>query len=461
MKTLLFLLLSSSAFATVTLTNALGTSKFVKETDGSVTLYGGIQGGNVVPATYGCDVNNTCNTCRGNPASNPAQQVACNITGVFKETVVTFIGTQTTNLANGRFVLCNGNTEIDRTNNLSENLQTTWGEICDGIDGSDSSCSTNVNQTLTFGVGTGCTDIGNEKVNVKVTTRIVDIEPNNAATNNTYIPPALPVLPNTEPIPDDCTAATGVCFFRVFPGDGKIFLDRELGVGLAASFPQISNTIVHDKIVLFFRETGTAIDDESQDFETFSAITTADDYGLISVASNGEVSGESIDGLTNDTRYCFKIGSQDTAGNIDQISSTDCSIAGEGDINNATSDCRNVCTVPSEVFGLLSDTNCFIATAAYGSPLDPHVNRLREFKNQFLVPHPWGKKFVKAYYSISPPIAKFISENEILRSIVRLFLWPVVFAVELILQFGFMVLLTPLILMSFYLVIKKSWAIAK
>lgn len=465
MKTLLLLLITIPTFATVTIQSAPGSSKFVNETNGSVTIYGGIQGGSVASASYpGCDNTSACNTCVGNVGSAANIQVACNITGVFKETILTFVGTQTTNLASGKFLLCNGTSqEIDRTTTLGENLQITWGELCSAIsnDSANNDCETNINQTLNFGVGTTCSDMGDEIVSVKIATRYVNVEINNAATNNTYTPPLLPVLPATEPTPSACTADTGACFFRVYPGDGKVFIDRELGVGTSQSFPQVSTGIVHEKLVLFFLETGTAVDDESNDFETFSAITTANNYGVISVSSTGVVSSESIDGLNNDARVCFKMGSQDTAGNIDRISSTDCTVAGEGDINNAASDCRNVCTVPSEVFGLLSDTNCFIATAAFGSPLDRHVNRLREFKNQFLVPHYLGRKFVKFYYSVSPPIAKVIAENDVLRSFVRIVLWPVVFSVELIFQFGLLVLIFPLLFFVTYFLLRKNWVAIK
>ena len=460
MKTLLLLLfITVPTFATVTISTVSGVSRLVYETDGTTTIYGGIQGGNVVPANFSCDNTNVCNTCVGNTAAVATTQVACNITGVFKETVLTFVATQTTNLANGRFLLCNGTDEIDRTTNLSENLQITWGELCNRFPSGNANCATNVNQTLTFGVGTSCNDIGNEKVSVKVATRYVDVEPGNAAANNTYTPPPLPVLPAVEPDPSACVADTGACFFRVFPGDGKIFMDRNVGLGLSQSFPQIANNIVHEKLVFFFLETGTDPAVTTNDVATFNAITTANNYGFISVASNGDISSESFDGLNNDTRYCFKMGSQDNAGNIDRISSTDCTVAGA--FNDPASDCRNVCTVPSEVYGLLSDTNCFIATAAYGSPLDHHVNRLREFKNQFLVPHFLGRKFVKFYYSVSPPIAKFIAEHETLRSLVRSALWPVVFAVEMIFQFGILVLLAPLLLLAVYFVFRKSWVTIK
>jgi hypothetical protein len=69
--------------------------------------------------------------------------------------------------------------------------------------------------------------------------------------------------------------------------------------------------------------------------------------------------------------------------------------------------------------------SCFIAVAAFGSPLAPQVQLLREFRDRYLLTHGAGRLFVAAYYRVSPPLAKRIAQSEILRSIVRAGLLPI------------------------------------
>lgn len=64
-------------------------------------------------------------------------------------------------------------------------------------------------------------------------------------------------------------------------------------------------------------------------------------------------------------------------------------------------------------------SGCFVATAAYGSGLQPEVARLRRFRDRHLLKGPAGQLFVAAYYALSPPLAAMIGQSEGLRSLAR------------------------------------------
>lgn len=67
---------------------------------------------------------------------------------------------------------------------------------------------------------------------------------------------------------------------------------------------------------------------------------------------------------------------------------------------------------------------CFIATAAYGSPLHPQVMLLREVRDRYLLSNRPGRLFVDAYYRFSPPAARFIGDHETLKAATRICLLP-------------------------------------
>ncbi len=70
---------------------------------------------------------------------------------------------------------------------------------------------------------------------------------------------------------------------------------------------------------------------------------------------------------------------------------------------------------------------CFIATAAYGTPLVAEIDTLRAVRDTYLLDNAVGSAFVDTYYRVSPAIADAVAQSPVLAAVVRLMLVPVIF----------------------------------
>jgi len=79
---------------------------------------------------------------------------------------------------------------------------------------------------------------------------------------------------------------------------------------------------------------------------------------------------------------------------------------------------------------------CFIATAAFGSPMEPHVEILKELRDRYLLTNTTGRLFVDQYYRHSPSAAAFIKKNSFVKPLIRMLLFPLVALSYLMVHLG-------------------------
>jgi hypothetical protein len=72
-------------------------------------------------------------------------------------------------------------------------------------------------------------------------------------------------------------------------------------------------------------------------------------------------------------------------------------------------------------------TGCFIATAAYGTPMSEDIEVLSRFRDDVLLENKMGRVFVDWYYETSPYIADFIEDKPALKALTRTALEPLLF----------------------------------
>ncbi|MBI5746471.1 MAG: fibronectin type III domain-containing protein [Nitrospirae bacterium] len=150
----------------------------------------------------------------------------------------------------------------------------------------------------------------------------------------------------------------------------------------------------------------------------------------------GNTASYTLKGLTNGTRYYFAVSAYtqptyylvvtayDTSGN-ESASANEVAAILTAKSEGARS--QEVSELPEESipFPILKDEGrCFIATAVYGSNLEPEVLLLRRFRNHYLLTNLLGRKLVDLYYNLSPPAADYIRRHEWLKPVVWVLLLP-------------------------------------
>ncbi|MDP2855383.1 MAG: CFI-box-CTERM domain-containing protein [Smithellaceae bacterium] len=138
---------------------------------------------------------------------------------------------------------------------------------------------------------------------------------------------------------------------------------------------------------------------------------------LVPTVSAG-ATGATVTGLTTGTTYYYRVR------------------AYIGALNSDYSNEANATPVVPSAGGGGGGGGCFIATAAFGTPMEKHVQILRDFRDSFLLTSSAGQAFVKFYYEVSPPIAGKIAQSEGLRFITRGSLMPFVGMAYLMVTYG-------------------------
>ncbi len=137
------------------------------------------------------------------------------------------------------------------------------------------------------------------------------------------------------------------------------------------------------------------------------------------VASSSEI----ITGFENttngtDNEYNLHVYLQNRAGIISSTSVTNCTARSQA------------------IQGILKESKCFIATAAYHDGRAAPVMMLRRFRDRVLSRFDSGRKFIDGYYRVSPALAEWAWDKPIIRSIALKVLTPIELMAWVMLQFS-------------------------
>ncbi len=296
--------------------------------------------------------------------------------------------------------------------NSATSLRATWANICAAfVDGTNGCQDMREDQSFRVGIdkdGDSQLSTGDDFITVNIKVRDPQVDPLVVPNFATVFNPA-----DLDPATSLCATVGAICNFSLERGDQKATIqDLSFGTsGLDTNYKQIA----------FF----CAVQDTSG-LINFSSINR-ECTNPVDISGANALVEDTITGLNNDVEHFFRAAIIDEAGNYGLF------FRGDNDPTVCAStglpSCHSV--VPEEVVGLFRDTNCFVATAAFGSPMEKQVKTLRRFRDQVLSKSSFGQMFVKLYYQVSPPMARWIAQSPLRRSVTRGALTPVIFSVAL------------------------------
>ncbi|MCH8203932.1 MAG: right-handed parallel beta-helix repeat-containing protein [Candidatus Hydrogenedentes bacterium] len=199
------------------------------------------------------------------------------------------------------------------------------------------------------------------------------------------------------------------------PFDMRILRKRELIAALMAVGEQTQRTVrdafAEEGVVLLGSYAVVACDETGICETVFIDAATR---GAVPVTMDEPFPGPgdyALDGLTNSEEWA---GVMSQGGGLDEFI-------------RAATDPTIRATVASASSG-----GCFIATAAYGTPLAGEIDVLRTLRDRRLLPNPLGAAFTDTYYRLSPPLADTIAGNPTLRAATRFSIGVVLSSIEIL-----------------------------
>ncbi len=129
-------------------------------------------------------------------------------------------------------------------------------------------------------------------------------------------------------------------------------------------------------------------------------------------------------GLTAETLYEYSVRAYNRFGTSKESNKTNGRTMEAADTSGRGSGTTE--TTQDEDDGSGTVSNCFIATAAFGTPMAKQVKILCRFRDNYLLTNKLGSEFVAFYYKHSPPIADYIAGRSYLRALIRIALIPLI-----------------------------------